>query len=75
MNVQLATRIQRLRCAVATKDTQQLWILITAAIVAGFVGDFSLKGNYADRMKGRSKIRTTASTGDNPNQQKHGQVE
>lgn len=71
MDVHLATRTQRLKNAVANKDTQQMWILITASIEAGFVDYFSLTGKEADRMKGRSKVRTTTSTGGSPNQKHH----
>jgi hypothetical protein len=63
MDLQVATRVQRLKKAVADKDTQQLWILTTAAIEASFVDYFSLKGKEADRMRGRSKIRTTTTDG------------
>ena len=63
MDLQLATGVQRLRKAVADTDTQQLWILVTAAIEAGFVDYFSLKGKDADNMNGRSKIRTTLTDG------------
>ena len=37
MDLQLGTRTQRLRKAVSDKDTHQLWMLITAAIEAGYV--------------------------------------
>ena len=70
MDAQLATRVQRLKKAVAEKDTQQLWMLTTAAMETGFVDYFSLEGKNADQMKGRSKVRTTTSSGSSPNEKK-----
>ena len=40
----VAERVQRLNAAVSNKDTQQLWMKITASIEAGFVEHFQLKG-------------------------------
>ena len=42
MDEEVAERVQRLKDAVASKDTQRLWMLITAAIEAGFVKHFQL---------------------------------
>ena len=57
MDTQIESRLQRMKKAIRDKDTQQLWILITAAIEAAYVDYFKLKGKEADKMRGRSKVR------------------
>lgn len=56
MNEALAERVQRLNDAVVCRDTEQLWMLITAAIEAGFFKHLNLSGTHADKMK-RQKQR------------------
>lgn len=56
MDEAIAERIQRLKDAAVSRDTERLWMLTTAAIESGFVKHLSLTGPQADKMRGRSKV-------------------
>lgn len=59
MDTQVASRVQRLKKTVANRNTQQPWILITAAVEVGFIDHFTLEGKDANKMRERSRISTS----------------